>query len=1302
MARGEGTRRIQNANVSFGPDGVGRVDVKALSEGDAVVGLILDLAKKHDVTVGFFGGTARDLFTGRDRGRSSDVDLIFDSRQAGFLEFQKALLRESQLRFAKAPPQIDFSVDRNPAHRMLGPYRGVTIEKLGVLADGTVLDFTGRGLEDLASGTLRYYCPDPYRAPGISSIFRMVGALIQNPNMGFAPQTEAEIGRVMRELYGPTSDNVKKLSSARSRRLVYGPLTAVYNAVLRRFVEGGLRTGWVGKLFSRAGEWKREGRKRHGENLFDFMRTFGKIAKGNQESNPARAFAELKRHRLVDFLESIGAGADLAPLRDAAERQLDASFRGSLQTLRSRAAADNARHGLRQYAANLRVRGQDALADRVEAKTRSVSDVLPPGEDVAAALERILAPFIRQKAIDSADLRQTLDAIFVRSRGNDRIPESFGVLEPRAFPASAGPPPALEVQRGFDGDIAKWDPDSPHSMKDLGGYVAARLGTFLPRDLVENRRSIELHRGSPEEVFRSLSARGFSQVARVTAPKTATFNQIYVAQSDSGELRYVVTGIHGEDRLRHWQHLLRAASFDGARIEPSQVEVHRNPDLDRVDNYRHFSTALLRAGAVPNEAIIGFKNTLIRELDRRQSAADKVGWLAQELGPNPHAALVSRLERAGERSLAVSVRDDADLSRILRSPSHAMLSRRADVACLERLEVELARVGGAGLLVDGRIPSPAGSVAKNTGTTFSDQAMVTYVDRDGARRALLLARTPYGDLAGDLGLALSDLGVERILQLGTGGGLRPDAKIGDIELPASVADDQRPEKERIANALLSLLSEGPGQENVRRGGEAFSVGTPLDETRARIEHLKSTGVSVVDVELADLVRGVKESPTPAQVGVAQIVTDRPGQTETLESHIPRGPMEASLSQLTDLLIDALRIERLEREPPSQDARSGFDQAKVVAERLLEARGHSRPGRELLTYNLSRYIVNGSSDAGLGWLADHYRGESDTLSKVVSPRWLEKLERETEAPATNEAVLQRVRDLSAKGARLVKFLKAEGADPKTYRLYLMGSLTKGRASAGSDLDLLLRTDDKALEAKVIRSEFGYMGAKDPAFTVGTFDYVAARMDFYRPPVDIGDGSVFLDPEAFLDLYSDIAKGYGVTIDRATGKVFVTFDPNVVADSCAREVPRVAERILEHEKRYREFFDTDFILDAMRSLPDAPELAHIPLARLIDIGEDVMTALAPRRLTAERVLAFFQGPVGAAILDASEPPISQADIPSLLQRVPLTAIPDLLGVTDPVKRMALVFAGAERLKNQGARATHPFARELEQGWSSGVAR
>jgi purine nucleoside phosphorylase len=165
-----------------------------------------------------------------------------------------------------------------------------------------------------------------------------------------------------------------------------------------------------------------------------------------------------------------------------------------------------------------------------------------------------------------------------------------------------------------------------------------------------------------------------------------------------------------------------------------------------------------------------------------------------------------------------------------------------------------------------------------------------------AGKRLLLVRTPYGSLAGDCTRALVSRGVRQVLLLGVAGGLRADARVGDVVAPTTYFDaDDRP--------VLGMRNDMAHVGVVR----LRQVLSPLDETVDYIEALRNVclwsahkglmcadyehkseshiarrwGYDLLDMEATSTAAALSAFPH-VQFGSLHVISDLPGTAHSLD------------------------------------------------------------------------------------------------------------------------------------------------------------------------------------------------------------------------------------------------------------------------------------------------------------------------------------------------------------------------------------------------------------------------------------
>jgi len=195
------------------------------------------------------------------------------------------------------------------------------------------------------------------------------------------------------------------------------------------------------------------------------------------------------------------------------------------------------------------------------------------------------------------------------------------------------------------------------------------------------------------------------------------------------------------------------------------------------------------------------------------------------------------------------------------------------------------------------------------------------------------------------------------------------------------------------------------------------------------------------------------------------------------------------------------------------AASGWNTARLVAERLGRARGVPVEDHAIFYENLARYVYNSADDAALAELAA--RPGRVQASDVSSLRWSGRLERDLRQPYDDAAALARLDRLQEQLEDLVRWLRVQS--PRGgYSILIMGGILRGRISAHSDLDVMLETDDAQLLNAALASPFGYLTKKRDV-AVGPVPRNARLRASLGETVDVGDGASVLGDAFVRELY-----------------------------------------------------------------------------------------------------------------------------------------------------------------------------------------
>lgn len=189
----------------------------------------------------------------------------------------------------------------------------------------------------------------------------------------------------------------------------------------------------------------------------------------------------------------------------------------------------------------------------------------------------------------------------------------------------------------------------------------------------------------------------------------------------------------------------------------------------------------------------------------------------------------------------------------------------------------------------------------------------------------------------------------------------------------------------------------------------------------------------------------------------------------------------------------------------------WDNASAIARALARERGVAEAEHSLFIENLTRYIFNAYPDGMLESLA----ARDNALSRALLPpraRWLDKLDRDLEAPYSDAEVFAHLERLQSELGEAVAMLKDQ-RPAGGFTLTLMGGLMRGRLSARSDLDVILRSPDQDFFERVMKHPFGYL-VKERLVILSPPPHNKRVRRALGPMLDIGDGAQALAEPGFL--------------------------------------------------------------------------------------------------------------------------------------------------------------------------------------------
>ena len=403
-------------------------------------------------------------------------------------------------------------------------------------------------------------------------------------------------------------------------------------------------------------------------------------------------------------------------------------------------------------------------------------------------------------------------------------------------------------------------------------------------------------------------------------------------------------------------------------------------------------------------------------------------------------------------------------------------------------------------------------------------------------------------------------------------------------------------------------------------------------------------------------------------------------------------------------------------PPQIVPQRAFGLAMKVAAQFLRGSGidPSQVHYRAMQYAMSRYVLNGTTDTSLQWLAEHWDGKLATFEAVSqgNPRWAEKIHRTLEQPFSNDEVMAHLSKLGEKFSDAMRFVEQHNRKDSGVRFHAVGSLTKGRYSAGSDLDTLIETEDPELKEATLRSPYGIIGGEAEVFAIRPFEFYRDRGPHFGTPVYLDDDlKALAKPNLIAEFYRDFTeRSWGVRWETVAGHATVRFGKEAGA-RFIREAPWPIESLYLSMRPYRSHRSSLFIVKHFDPLLAYPEVRFMPGPRLVQMGEALLEELLSTRLTAERLGEFLATPRGQEVLASKrgvhfgtrhnlpmkglaqalvERP--QIDLGELLEPMDLAT---LLKVRHPVERLMIDFA-AEKRKRDRRRVSGTEQWEWEQGW------
>ena len=225
-------------------------------------------------------------------------------------------------------------------------------------------------------------------------------------------------------------------------------------------------------------------------------------------------------------------------------------------------------------------------------------------------------------------------------------------------------------------------------------------------------------------------------------------------------------------------------------------------------------------------------------------------------------------------------------------------------------------------------------------------------------------------------------------------------------------------------------------------------------------------------------------------------------------------------------------------PP--DATDLADPHWSLAGRLLDAHDVPREQHLLLRENLATYLSQvmpaddaRSLDRSSANVTAQELLQDLASSRWASERWTAKIERDLHAPYTDQEVVTHLADLDRQLAESCERILASATAPFPLRLYVAGSLAKGRFGARSDADVMVAVPDPGARTAAHREfldqrEDGISLSPLPAANQGFQDFVLMMAG---PRIEVADASTRLPGARTLqDAYAGVLERKGLRLSQ----------------------------------------------------------------------------------------------------------------------------------------------------------------------------
>ncbi|OIP24274.1 hypothetical protein AUK22_08945 [bacterium CG2_30_54_10] len=578
-----------------------------------------EIARRHGVTLGIYGGTVRDLYLKHKFTIISDLDLIYDSSQPGFPACRDELFELGRREKGRMPfPDfhLDLASSETENERLQLYHReGITATKVGVFLDDRIMDPTCLGVNDLRTHMFRYFPPAREFIP-LENLGRYIRDLVRLHTFTLEPGTLALLGSSLARYRDPsTPEGAKVRENVRhcKERLSDGGLLLFPGLIgpLRndlRFLHNGRKDRlseffpldmFVGDLFrtvTQADDMVSMRREFDIIGVGEFMRDIGLVEEGDilTDQNLSRE-AVFARFQFPGFQPIIDP--ERIPLAKRWEETLRKyNYRVLFDMLASEFPAGS------KEAEHLRRRRDDFMKN-------STYRMLNPGDDFRDMFEGFLDADFNIGILPREKVMKSLDWFM-----ETYLPLGKTTLLPLSADVGMGNGsriPDLGCLRArYSDEVLKIDRAAHHAFGDLDGYLGIQTGPEMIDLYLHPRTTAGFFALNASETVTLLRKLGYAKIFQVNAAGFSRRVRTIIGYDPRTDRAILAQyDFQTEEQLLNHQariYLLRRKLPKGA---PDRVLVFRRP-MALIPNETEFRAFLGSLGEPVKVFFAGFTNPL--------------------------------------------------------------------------------------------------------------------------------------------------------------------------------------------------------------------------------------------------------------------------------------------------------------------------------------------------------------------------------------------------------------------------------------------------------------------------------------------------------------------------------------------------------------------------------------------------------------------------------------------------------------------------------------------------------------------